>query len=158
MQLAGSAGSSATSIQNPNRLRFTIACVSSLQRAPRRTTGLLARAARIKARLVRLFEPGRTTVASVRRLGGTISMRSGSLVRELCVARAPLPQRVIRIVLIACPHLSGLTPGADDIRAGRHVSRGPISEVTDTKLRRRQRQRSIRQTSNATYGCERDGM
>src|SRR5262249_59805256 len=89
VQLAGSAGSFATSIQNPNRLRqFTIACVSSLQRAPRRTTGLLARAARIKARLVRLFEPGRTTVASVRRLGGTISMRSGSMVRGLSVALA----------------------------------------------------------------------
>src|SRR5262245_62749704 len=76
-------------MRNPNRLRqFTIACVSSLQRAPRRTTGFLERAARIKARLVRLFEPGRTTVASVRRLGGTISMRSGSMVREQCVARA----------------------------------------------------------------------
>src|SRR5262245_60709796 len=76
-------------MRNPNRSRqFTIACVSSLQRAPRRTTGLLARAARIKARFVRLFEPGRTTVASVRPLGGTISIRSGSMVRELCVARA----------------------------------------------------------------------
>src|SRR5262245_66525482 len=76
-------------MRNPNRLRqFTIACVSSLQRAPRRTTGSLARAARIKERLVRRFEPGRTTVASVRRLGGTISMRSGSMVRELCVAHA----------------------------------------------------------------------
>jgi hypothetical protein len=49
---------------------------------------LLARAARIRARLVRLFEPGRTTVASVRRLGGTISMRSGSIVCGLCVASA----------------------------------------------------------------------
>jgi hypothetical protein len=34
---------------------------------------------------------------------------------------------------------------------------GPISEVADTKLRRRQRQRSIRETGNATYGCERLG-
>ena len=31
------------------------------------------------------------------------------------------------------------------------------SEVTGG-LRRRQRQRSIRQARNATYGCERDGM
>src|SRR5690242_2635742 len=72
----------------PNRSRqCTIACVSSLHNAPVKITGLLARAARIRARFVRLLEPGRTRVEWLGRVGGTISTRFGSMVPS--TMRAP---------------------------------------------------------------------
>jgi len=64
-----------------------MAMVSSLQRAPRSSTVPEERAARTRARLVMLLEPGMTTSERGGRAGGTISISVGSMGLGFCKPR-----------------------------------------------------------------------
>src|SRR5205814_9768517 len=71
-------GSDATVTLNPRpRSPSTITCVSSLQSAPRSVVSPSPNAARTRARLVMLLEPGTVISASTGFVSGTISIRSG---------------------------------------------------------------------------------
>src|SRR5688572_8837787 len=61
----------------------TMTRVSSLQRAPRNVVSPGPNAARIRARLVMLFEPGTVISAWTARSSGTISIRSGKAMPSL---------------------------------------------------------------------------
>ena len=88
VRLAGSRGSVAMVTAKPRRRRQSVmAMVSSLQRAPRSSTVPEERAARTRARLVMLLEPGMTTSERGGRAGGTISISVGSMGWGFCKPR-----------------------------------------------------------------------
>ena len=79
VRLQASFSSGSKSMIKPNcRNAAVMICVSSLHSAPRKVIGPFASAARIRARLVMLLEPGTVMTAETGASNGVISMTSGS--------------------------------------------------------------------------------